>query len=183
MGRVRLIVIAGSLVTAAGLGPGIVGASAATLPTTKTTITSSSPSATYDSPVTFTVHVSAGTAIPDGSVTFLDRSNGTFLDTTALTDGEATFTTAALAVGARPIVAEYSGNAGYAPSKSAATAVTVAAAGADAVAYQMDPRHDGEQTTLGPTVKSLHQLWNVTLGDASGYFIGSGNVSYPVVAG
>src|ERR1700722_14909553 len=179
MGRVRLIVIAGSLVTAAGLGPGIVGASAATLPTTKTTITSSSPSATYDSPVTFTVHVSAGTAIPDGSVTFLDRSNGTFLDTTALTDGEAPFTTAALAVGARPIVAEYSGSTSYAPSKSAATTVAVAAAGADAVTYQADSRHDGDQPTGGPTVKTLHQLWNVSLGVQSGYITEAGDVSYP----
>lgn len=183
MGRVRLIVVAGSLVAAAGLGPGIVGASAASLPTTKTTITSSSPSTTYDAPVTFTVHVSATSGVPSGSVTFLDRSNGVLLDTTALTNGGATFTTAALAVGARPIVAEYSGNGGYAPSKSAATTVAVAAAGADAVTYQADSRHDGDLPTGGPTVKSLHQLWNVTLGVQSGYITEAGDVSYPVIAG
>ncbi len=183
MGRVRLLVVAGSLVTTAGLGPGMVGASAASLPTTKTTITSSSAATTYDTPVTFAVLVSSTSGIPDGSVTFLDRSNGTLLDTTTLANGEATFTTAALAVGARPIVAEYSGSTGYAPSKSAATNVTVSAGAAEAVTYQEDSRHDGDLPTGGPTIKSLHQLWNVRLGDQTGYIAEAGDVSYPIIAG
>jgi outer membrane protein assembly factor BamB len=183
MRRVSAVVIAGSLVTVAGLGPGMVGASAASPPTTKTTITSSAPSSTYDAPVTFTAHVNSGAGIPQGSVSFLDRSNGSTLDTTALTSGEATFTTAALAVGSRAIVAEYSGSGGFTASNSAAADLAVAAAGVDAVTYQEDARHDGDQPTSGLTVKSLHQLWNVSLGVATGYIEEAGDVSYPVIAG
>jgi len=182
MRRASLVVVAGGLVAAAGLGPGVVAASAASPSATKTTMTSSSPSATYDTPVTFTASVNLSGGTPQGSVTFLDRSTGSILDTAPLTDGEATFTTAALAAGSRSIVAEYSGAAGLATSKSAPVAVAVAAAGADALTYQVDPRHDGDQPDSGLTVKSLHQLWNVSLGVASGYIDEAGDVSYPVIA-
>jgi outer membrane protein assembly factor BamB len=149
---------------------------------TSTTLTSSSASSRYDSRVTFTVTVSAATGTPTGSVTFTDTSNGSILDTAKLGNGTATFTTAALAPGARSIVAAYNGSSSFSPSSSAAVDITVAAAGSDAVAYQVDPRHDGQQVRGTLNAGSLTRKWTVTLGIASSSQPTAGNVSYPVIA-
>lgn len=76
---------------AAAASPG-----AATMATT-TTLNSSVTSSSYDSWVTFTARVTAATGTPRGSVTFTDTSNGSILDSVALSKGTATFATAALA--------------------------------------------------------------------------------------
>lgn len=181
--RGRLITFSAGLMVLASLDPAIVQASSSSLQTTQTALTSSSLSSTYDSSVTFTAQVSAAGGTPTGSVTFADESNGSVLDTTALTGGKASFSTAALATGARSIVARYAGTSGFAASASAPTKIAVAAAGADAVTYQVDPRHDGDQANAGLAITSLHRLWNVSLGVAGGYIAEAGDVSYPVIAG
>lgn len=150
---------------------------------TSTKLTSSSASSRYDSRVTFTVTVRAATGTPSGSVTFTDTSNGSILDTTDLGNGTATFTTAALAPGARSIVAAYNGSSAFSPSSSAPVGITVAAAGSDAVAYQVDPRHDGQQVRGTLNAALLTKKWTVTLGIASSSQPTAGNVSYPVIAG
>jgi len=160
-------------------------AGAATLPgalaaTTTTTLTSSSTSITRDSWVTFTASVSAAGGTPAGSVTFTDQSNGSILDTAKLSNGTASFSTAALAPGTRGVAARYSGSATFGPSSSAALAISVAPAGSLAVTYQVDPRHDGNQASGALSTSSLTKKWTVTLGGTGDY--GAGDVSYPVIA-
>lgn len=142
---------------------------------TTTTLASSQASSSYDSWVTFTAQVTAAAGTPAGAVTFTDVSNGSVLATKMLSSGKASFTTAALAPGARRIVAHYWGGSGFGPSTSAALSMPVAAAGSDAVAYQIDARHDGDQPQGGLQASTLTQKWRVDL--ITGY------VSYPVIAG
>jgi len=149
---------------------------------TSTTLTSSSASSSYDSRVTFTAKVSAPTGTPAGSVTFTDTSSGSILDTAELANGTTSFTTAALAAGSRSIVAHYDGSSTFSPSSSAATDTSVAAAGSDAVAYQVDSGHSGRQARGTLNASSLTKKWTVTLGAASSSQPTAGNVSYPVIA-
>jgi outer membrane protein assembly factor BamB len=139
-----------------------------------TTLTSSRASSSYDSLVTFTAQVTAASKTPAGSVTFTDVSNGSVLATEKLGNGTASFTTAALAPGARMIVAHYGGSSTYAASTSATVDIAVAAAGSDAAAYQIDAQHDGDQSRGRLQASSLTQKWHIDL-------IG-GYVSYPVIA-
>jgi len=86
---------------------------------TTTGLTSSSPSAAYGSPVTFTATVqvlapAAGTAT--GKVTF--RNGTTFLARVTLTGGVARLTTAALPRGALTITAAYAGDANFLASSA-----------------------------------------------------------------
>src|SRR5262249_13945306 len=118
-----------------------------------------------------------------GSVTFTDESNGSILDSVALSNGTPTFATAALAPGTRNIVARYGGSATFAPSSSAALLLPVARAGADPGAYPINTRPRGRQTTGTLRAGSLTKKWSVTLGGAGGGFVEAGDVSYPVIAG
>jgi outer membrane protein assembly factor BamB len=149
---------------------------------TSTTLTSSSASSSYDSRVTFTAKVSASAGTPTGTVTFTDTSNGSILDTTGLANGAASFATAALAPGSRSIVAHYDGSGAFGPSSSAALDIPVAAAGSDAIAYQVDPGHSGRQARGVLNASSLTKKWTVTLGTANPSKPTAGNVSYPLVA-
>jgi outer membrane protein assembly factor BamB len=151
--------------------------------TTMTSLTASSASITRDSWVTFTAKVSAASGTPTGSVTFTDQSNGSILDTAALTTGTVSFSTAALAPGSRSIVAHYTGSGTYAASTSAALGIPVAQAGSLATAYQVDPSHDGHQAGGTLNVSSLAKKWSVTLGGTGGSAVEAGDVSYPIVAG
>ncbi len=184
--RQRVLAVAGIV---AAMSPALPGGAAAAPPSksltmaTSTTLTSSSASSSYDSPVTFTATVSAAAGTPAGSVTFTDASNGSILDTAKLSNGTTSFTTAALAPGSRSIVARYDGSGTFSPSSSAALGIPVAAAGSDAVAYQVDPRHDGWQRRGTLTAGSLARKWTVTPGVASSSQPTAGNVSYPVIAG
>jgi outer membrane protein assembly factor BamB len=80
-------------------------------------------------------------------------------------------------------VAHYLGSGAFGASTSAGRKVTVAPAGSEAVAYQIDPSHDGRQAVGVLSTKSLHKKWSVTLGKAGGAAAEAGDVSYPVVAG
>jgi hypothetical protein len=129
------------------MGPGIAAAVSLTAPaataataaapqaiTTTAALTASAAAVTRDSWVTFTATVSAVSGTPAGAVTFTDQSNGSVLDTAALSGGVARFATAALAPGSRSIVAHYGGDATFAASTSAALAVPVTQAGSFATA-------------------------------------------------
>ena len=140
---------------------------------TTTTLTSSKASSSYDSWVTFTATVTAASGTPVGAVTFADVSNGSILATKALSSGTASFTTAALAPGTRRIQAHYSGGSGFGLSTSTALGIPVAAAGSDAVAYQIDVRHDGDQSRGRLTASSLTKKWRADL---------NGTASYPLIA-
>jgi outer membrane protein assembly factor BamB len=141
-------------------------------------------SSAYDTVVTFTARVTARRDSPAGLVLFADASDGSYLATEPLRHGAATLTTAALAPGARRVIAEYLGSTTFRVSKSGQVAVKVAAAGTDAVAYQTDASHDGYQARGRLSTRGLTRKWTRTLGvrPVSGSN-GSGDVSYPVIAG
>jgi outer membrane protein assembly factor BamB len=185
--RTRLHVLIGAgLAAAVSLAPPAAAAAAAspgaaTVATT-TTLSSSVASSSYDSRVMFTAHVTAASGTPTGSVTFTDESNGSVLDSVALSKGTATFATAALAPGTRHVVAHYGGSGTFAASSSAALFLPVARAGSDAVAYQINTRHSGRQATGALRAGSLTKKWSVTLGGAGAGFVEAGDVSYPVIA-
>jgi len=145
-------------------------------------VAASAASISRDAWVTFTATVSSASSTPTGSVTFTDASNGSILDTAPLSGGTAAFSTAALAPGYRSVVASYGGNSSYSASMSSGVAVTVAAAGSFAVAYQVDSRHDGRQAAASLAVGSLVRKWHVTLGGPGGQLVEAGDVSYPVMA-
>jgi outer membrane protein assembly factor BamB len=157
---------------------------AATAPmTSATTLTSSAGSSAYDSAVSFTARITSPAGTPTGSVLFTDASNGSILGTARVSNGTASFTTAALAPGARKIVARYPGSSAVRASSSPAVGIRVTTAASDALAYQVDPRHDGDQAVGGLKPRSLKKKWTVTLGVASSYQYEAGDVSYPVIAG
>lgn len=141
---------------------------------TATTLTSGRASSSYDSWVTFTAQVTAGSGTPAGSVTFADVSNGSILATRQLSNGKASFSTAALAPGTRRIVAYYGGSSSFSASTSAVRSISVAAAGADAVGYQIDAQHDGDQPRGSLRARSLTRKWHLNL---------TSYASYPVIAG
>jgi outer membrane protein assembly factor BamB len=178
----RVLVSSGILAVVSLMLPTAAGAAALpdALAATTTTLTSSSTSITRDSWVTFTARVSAASGTPTGSVTFTDQSNGSILDTAKLSNGTASFSTAALAPGTRGVAARYSGSSTLGPSSSGALAISVAPAGSLAVTYQVDPRHDGDQARGALSTSSLAKKWTVTLGGTGDY--GAADVSYPVIA-
>jgi outer membrane protein assembly factor BamB len=173
------LIVSGSLAGPAAANAATTGAGAAAA--TITSLRSSTTSSRYDSWVTFRAQVSA----KSGRVAFTDTSNGTVLGTAAVRDGTATFSTAALAPGTRTVAARYLGSAHSGRSSPAATRIRVAATAAatEAVAYQVDDRHDGNQG--GPALRagSLARKWSVTLGGKGGGDVEAGDVSYPVIAG
>src|SRR5262245_37980033 len=183
--RARLRVLLGAGVAAA-MSLALPAAVAAAAPprtpavATTTALSASVPSSSYDSWVKFTAHVTAAAGTPTGSVTFTDKSNGSILDTATLSKGTVTFATAALAPGTRDIVARYGGDATFAASSSADLRLPVAAAGSDAVAYQINTSHSGRQATGTLRTASLTQKWSVTLGGTG--VSGPLPVSYPVIA-
>jgi outer membrane protein assembly factor BamB len=160
----------------AAASPGIPVAAAVS---STTTLTASATSVAQDSWLTFTAQVSGSGGVPSGSVTFTDLSNGSVLDTAALSNGAAVFSTAALAPGTRSIVAAYSGSTSFSPSSSAAVTIAVAPAGSMAVTYQTDARHDGRQARGSLTASSLVRKWSRTM---SGTVEDGNPVSYPVIA-
>jgi outer membrane protein assembly factor BamB len=196
VGIVRWIgrILAGaSIVTATGLVIPAA-ASAATLPRaatlphgaaspqakarTTTRVTVTKKTVARDSWVTVTAKVTSAKGVPAGYVTFTDQSNGSILDSARVRKGKATFRTAALAPGSRHIVAHYLGGTKFAASASTVVRVTVTRAGSPATAYQVDARHDGDQTSSVLHATGLGKKWSRALGGSS-----TAAVSYPVIAG
>jgi outer membrane protein assembly factor BamB len=145
-----------------------------------TTLQSSSAASADDTALTLTSSVtSAAPGTPSGNVSFTDTSNGSVLAIEPLVGGVAHLTTAALAPGARTMVATYSGDNASAPSVSTSRAITVTPPPTTvATAFQNGPRHDGMD--LGDTFNpaTLHQAWSDNLNLPGG----TGTVSYPVIA-
>jgi hypothetical protein len=92
------------------------------LTATTTTLTESASSALAGQPITFTatVHATAGSAIPTGTVAFLD-GGAVLARVTVNAAGQATLSTA-LAPGAHAITAVYSGDAAFTGSSAAVSA-------------------------------------------------------------
>jgi len=87
---------------------------------TSTTLTSSVNPSVFGQPVTFTATVAPvglANGVPQGTVTFNDGT--TTLATVILNNGQASFTTSALAVGSHTITATYNGSTSLSPSTSA----------------------------------------------------------------
>jgi parallel beta-helix repeat protein len=95
-------------------------------PLTVTTVSSLAPASLLNQPVTFTATVNAsasGGGTPTGTVYFEDLASGAVLGSAPLSGGSATVTTAALPVGARTIVAVYTGDASFINSYGTASQV------------------------------------------------------------
>ena len=90
-----------------------------------TMLSSSSPSASAGSSITFTATITSAvsTGTPSGTVTFVDGS--TTLGTGTVSNGTATYTTTSLAVGTHSITATYGGDALFLSSTSTAFSQTV----------------------------------------------------------
>jgi len=147
----------------------------ATSPATKTTVVASAYRITYDSVVRFSAHVTSAGKTPVGSVTFIDQVNGGILDSVALSNGRAAFSTAALAPGTRKIIAVYDGSPAFAKSRSLAARISVRAVD-DAIANQIDTRHNGYQGADTLRVGSLTKKWSVSIAGVSG------DLTYPIIA-
>ena len=103
--------------------------------------------------VTFTATVSSAGGVPTGSVQFTD--DGTSLGSAAVISGAATLTTSALAVGAHPITATYSGDGTYGSSVASLTQQVNASTGqatSTSLAVSPTPSVIGEAITLTATV-------------------------------
>ncbi|MHB1959876.1 MAG: FG-GAP-like repeat-containing protein [Acidobacteriaceae bacterium] len=97
---------------------------------TTTTLATSAATVNAGQNVTFTATVagpSGNTAVPTGTVTFLDGTS-TLGTGTLNGSGVATYSTSTLSVGTHPITAQYSGDTNFAPSVSSAITETVNAA-------------------------------------------------------
>jgi hypothetical protein len=96
----------------------LVGSVAITPTSTSTSLTSSVNPSIVGESVTFTAQVSASGGTPTGTVSFMDGT--TTLESETLSNGSASFTTAALTTGDYSITAVYAGTSSFAASTSAA---------------------------------------------------------------
>lgn len=124
---------------------------AAVLPTTTTTLVSSLNPSTFGQSVTLTATVSGGTA-PTGSVTFLDGA--IVLATVAVNGtGQASYTSAALTVGAHPINAQYGGDGTHAASNAVPLQQQVnAIVTTTALVSSVNPSASGQSVSFTATV-------------------------------
>ena len=120
------------------------------------TLAASANPAVASQSVTFTATVAAVrgvTAVPTGSVTFLDGS--TSLGTATLSGGVATLSTSTLAVGTHSITAQYSGDSNFHSSTSAALSeVITLAADSTTLASSLNPAGVGQSVTFTATIAS-----------------------------
>jgi len=96
--------------------------SASTTTATQTTLAASPANPAFGSPVTFTATVAPtppGTGSPTGTVSFYLDGQATPVATVALTGSQAGFTTSGLGAGTHTVVAGYSGDPHFDPSRSA----------------------------------------------------------------
>lgn len=117
----------------AGFNPSAGTASASVqsaLSPTATQVTTTPQSSQLGQKVTITAIVAptGATGTPTGSVDFVDTTTGIDLGTAALSEGRATMTTSALAIGAHAIHASYSGDSAFRASSGVGSASVEAAA-------------------------------------------------------
>jgi hypothetical protein len=122
---------------------------------TTTTLTSAPNPSVFGQPVLFTATVSPvapGAGTPTGSVMFMEGA-ATLGSGTVGSNGQATFTTAALAVGTHTVTAVYSGDGNFTTSTSAADTQTVnMAATTTALTSSPNPSVFGEPVLFTATV-------------------------------
>lgn len=121
------------------------------------TLTSSANPAVASQTITFTATVSANvrgvTAVPTGTVTFLDGA--TSLGSATLTGGVATFNTSNLAVGAHSITAQYSGDSNFHSRTSTVLSQVVSlATDSSVLASSANPALVGQSVTFTATIAS-----------------------------
>jgi FtsP/CotA-like multicopper oxidase with cupredoxin domain len=157
------IVVSAATVTAGYSGDGIYNASTGSIvqtiqlvPTT-TTVTSSQPvSSQFGAPVTFTAAVAQnpGAGVPTGSVSFYDGSVAAvnLLGTGTLSASAASISTSVLPVGARTVLAVYSGDAINSSSTGSLTQTVVAAPSSTVVTSSLNPSVYGGSVTFSATV-------------------------------
>ncbi len=93
---------------------------------TSTQLTATPNPSTFGAAVIFTATVGSTSGTPTGTVTFFDRT--TVLGVGTVTSGQASVSTAGLAVGDHVVTASYSGDTAFGSSSSAALTQTVSAA-------------------------------------------------------
>jgi hypothetical protein len=119
-----------------------------------TTLISATNPAAFNQNVSFTATVTPqGLGTPSGSVIFKDGA--TNLGTATLVSGNATLSTAGLAVGTHAITASYSGDANFLPTSSATLSESVdRAATSTAPASSANPSYLNQSVMFTATVKS-----------------------------
>jgi hypothetical protein len=123
---------------------------------TITTIASSATLIRLGAPVTLTATVQAAppsTAVPGGSVRFYDGSK--LLATRSLSNGQATFTTAALPPGFRALTARYVAVSGFATSKSVVLTVGVEGGTTATLTKTLASARFGQPVTFTATVAKV----------------------------
>lgn len=143
-----------------------------------TTLISSSNPAAFGQSVTFTATVNGVALTPTGTVTFMDGAT-TLGSGTVNGSGQATLTTAALALGSHSITAVYGGNTLYASSTSSVlTQIVNQATTTTAVSTSQTPSSQGSSVTFTATVTSAGGIpsGNVTFMDGAST-IGTGTLS------
>ncbi|HEY0701193.1 MAG TPA: Ig-like domain repeat protein [Candidatus Acidoferrales bacterium] len=157
--------------TSAAVG---VSVSAATPPTKTATTTTVSPSATQlttGQTLTLTIHVApnSGSGTPTGTLTLFDGA--TQISSPALVAGAASYNSSTLAAGNHSFTVNYSGDANFAASVSAAVAVTVSAAAKIATTTSVSA--SATQITAGQSV-----TFTATVAPASGSTTPTGTVTF-----
>jgi hypothetical protein len=128
---------------------------AVTQDSTSTGLVSSANPSVVGQAVTFTATVSAaspGSGTPGGAVTFMDGT--TTLDTVTLSNGVATFTTSALAVGGHSITAVYSGDGNFTGSSSNVGQTVGQDGTSTSLTASPDPSVVGQAVTFTATVSA-----------------------------
>lgn len=123
---------------------------------TAMTLTASPNPVTVTQAVTLTavVHNTQGSAVPAGTVTFMDGTAA--LGTAALNaSGVATFTASTLSVGTQVITANYVGTASFNPSSATVSETVVLIGTKLALAASPNPASNGQTVTLTATAMSM----------------------------
>ena len=151
-----------------------------TVEPTQTTLTSSLNPAAVAQSVTFTATVSEtqGTAIPTGTVTFLDGASPLGPAVTLSNNGIATFTTSTLGLGSHTITASYGGDANDAAEVSQPVTESILQSTQISVASSLNPSAVLQDVTFTATLSASTPVTSgvITFLDG-GVAIGTGNLA------
>jgi len=125
---------------------------------TATSLVSSANPSVSGQAVTFTATVTAtapGAGMPTGSVSFTDQTNSATLGSATLNaNGQATFSSAALAVGDHTIVANYVGNTNFTASTGSVAQTVNQASTSVVLVSSVNPSTSGQSVTFTATVSA-----------------------------
>jgi hypothetical protein len=120
---------------------------------TTTKLSSSLNPSVYSQAVTFTATVTSRTGVPTGTVTFQEGS--TVLDTETLSNGQAQFTTSALAAAPHAIAAVYHGDATFSGSAAALTQTVNRVGTTVTLSSSANPSNVGQSVTMTARVAAV----------------------------